>query len=325
MNTPNSSVYDEAHIGALAADAVAMPVHWYYDTQLLDTDYGRIDSYVAPKNPHSDSILWRSRYTARNAKGDILHDQARFWGQRGVHYHQFLRAGENTINYKLGKELYDLITSRGSYDADAWLERYIDRMLEPGWHKDTYLEEYHRAFFDNYAAGKSPRDCGIDDLHIGGISQVPALLAALDQIGVSDVEEQVETVATHVQLTHRNRFVVESAEALTRMLAAVGDGATLREVIEALGGPWASSGQFDTWSNFPDRSVIGRHLTMACYLPESFTASLYLCWKYSDDFTAGILANAHCGGDNCHRGAVVGALLGAANRVPDRWRDGLLK
>jgi hypothetical protein len=29
------------------------------------------------------------------------------------------------------------------------------------------------------------------------------------------------------------------------------------------------------------------------------------------------------GGDNCHRGAVVGALLGAANGIDDRWIKGL--
>lgn len=320
-----TSVYAQAYVGALAADAVAMPVHWYYDTQALDADYGQLEGYVAPKSPHCDSILWRSRYIPRNAKGNILHEQARFWGQRGIHYHQFLKAGENTINYKLGKELYQLVTDQGRYDASAWLERYINRMLEPDWHEDTYLEEYHRAFFNHYASGKAPFDCGIDDLHIGGISQVPALLAALDQIGVGSVEEQVDTVVTHVQLTHRNRFVVESAETLTRMLAAVNTGSTLRDAIKVFGSSWASSGQLDTWSSLPDRSVVGRHLTMACYLPESFTASLFLCWRYADDFTAGILANAHCGGDNCHRGAVVGALLGAANSVPDRWREGLLR
>jgi ADP-ribosylglycohydrolase len=48
-------------------------------------------------------------------------------------------------------------------------------------------------------------------------------------------------------------------------------------------------------------------------------ASLYLVWKYSDDFTAGIIANAMVGGDNCHRGAVVGSLLGAANGVPEHY------
>ncbi|MCX6976878.1 MAG: ADP-ribosylglycohydrolase family protein [Verrucomicrobia bacterium] len=36
------------------------------------------------------------------------------------------------------------------------------------------------------------------------------------------------------------------------------------------------------------------------------------------------MANANVGGDNCHRGAVVGALLGAANGVSHRWRHGLL-
>lgn len=50
-------------------------------------------------------------------------------------------------------------------------------------------------------------------------------------------------------------------------------------------------------------------------------ASLYLAWKYHDNFDAGILANAMVGGDNCHRGAVVGSLLGAANGVPVKWLE----
>ena len=117
----------------------------------------------------------------------------------------------------------------------------------------------------------------------------------------------------------------EAAAAMTRILYSLGDGIDLLKALECHAKPWASSGQFDTWTHFPDRTVIGRHLTMACYLPESFTASLFLCWKYADDFNSGILANAHCGGDNCHRGAVVGALLGAANGVPEKWKEGLAK
>ena len=64
-------------------------------------------------------------------------------------------------------------------------------MLDGGWHKDTYLEEYHRAFFDNYAKGLAPIDCGIDDLHIGGLSHVPCLLFGLTEIGVVDLDEQL--------------------------------------------------------------------------------------------------------------------------------------
>ena len=83
--------------GLAIGDALAMPVHWYYDRAALRADYGLVDRYLAPKNPHPGSILWRSSYQAPNARGEILHDQAVFWGQRGIHYHQFLEAGENTL------------------------------------------------------------------------------------------------------------------------------------------------------------------------------------------------------------------------------------
>ena len=317
-------IYKNSMLGSLAADALAMPVHWYYDTQKLDRDYGRLTSYVAPQNPHSDSILWRSRYIPRNARGNILHDQIKYWGQREIHYHQFLAAGENTINYQLGKELYLTILEYGVYDSDKWLERYIECMLDGGWHKDTYLEEYHRAFFDNYAKGLAPIDCGIDDLHIGGLSHVPCLLSGLTEIGVVDLDEQLLQVEKHVRLTHRNQHVSDAAAAMTRILYSLREGLDLRKALDSHAKPWASSGQFDTWTHFSDRTVIGRQLTMACYLPESFTASLYLCWKYAEDFSAGIIANAYCGGDNCHRGAVVGALLGAANGAPKKWIQGLI-
>lgn len=317
-------IYKNSMLGSLAADALAMPVHWYYDTQKLDRDYGRLTSYVAPQNPHSDSILWRSRYIPRNARGNILHDQIKYWGQREIHYHQFLAAGENTINYQLGKELYLTILKYGVYDSDKWLERYIECMLDCGWHKDTYLEEYHRAFFDNYAKGLAPIDCGINDLHIGGLSHVPCLLSGLTEIGVVDLDEQLLQVEKHVRLTHRNQHVSDAAAAMTHILYSLREGLDLRKALDSHAKPWASSGQFDTWTHFSDRTVIGRQLTMACYLPESFTASLYLCWKYAEDFSAGIIANAYCGGDNCHRGAVVGALLGAANGAPKKWIQGLI-
>jgi len=306
-------------LGALVADAVSMPVHWYYDTNALDRDYGKITGYMAPKNPHPDSILWRSHYTPRNQKADILHDQAQYWGQRGIHYHQFLPAGDNTLNFLLAIQLYRSTVRAGRYDPDAWLELYAQLMRTPNWHHDTYVEEYHRAFFDRLAQGKSLRSCGIDDLHIGGLTPVPALLAAFDALDESELEHDVELVRKHVALTHQNVRVDVAAEALTRMLHAVAEGTDLRLAIEQHGLHWVKRGQLVFWSELDDRLVVGRHLTPACYLPDSFGAALFLAWKYANDFSAGVLANARCGGDNCHRGAVVGSLLGAANSIPEDW------
>ena len=308
-----------AMLGALVADAVSMPVHWYYDTAALDRDYPQFDRYLAPKNPHPDSILWRSKYTPRNRKADILHDQAVYWGQRGVHYHQLLPAGDNTLNFLLGVQLYRSTIRMGRYDADAWLALYVRLMRQPGWHRDTYIEEYHRAFFDQLAKGVPPRECAIEDIHIGGLTPVPFLLGALDALKEPDVDADSACIESHLALTHQGAAIADAGRALTRILYAVAAGQSLRDAITEHAQGWSQVGQFDTWSRFEDRVVVGRHLTPACYLPDSFTASLYLAWKYHDAFSTGVIANARCGGDNAHRGAVVGALLAAANDIPEYW------
>ena len=310
----------QALLGSLAADALAMPVHWYYDRAALQRDYGKLSSYVAPKSPHADSILWRSSYTPLNARGEILHEQARFWGQRGIHYHQFLHAGENTLNFQLATRLYEQTRALGRYDADAWLAFYIDFMLTPGRHRDTYVEEYHREFFTNYARGRKPRACGVADVHIGGLVPVSALFCALTGTSI-DVAAAVQE---HVALTHKDPGVLRAADCLVRILTAVRGGEPLRAAILAQASDWISSAKVAAWSKETDEVVIGRRLSPACYIPDAFPAALYLAWKYADDFGAGICANAQVGGDSCHRGAVVGALLGEANGVPPRWREGLI-
>ena len=160
-----------------------MPTHWYYDRNALDRDYGDFDDYLPPRSPHPDSILWRSTYDPIGPKADILKNQAKYWGQRGVHYHQFLQAGENTLNLKLSVELYRWIILRGEFNLNAWLRRYAQVMLTPDWHNDTYAEEYHRKFFTNYARGKALDSCGSEDLHIGALSLIPGLLAGLEALG----------------------------------------------------------------------------------------------------------------------------------------------
>ena len=306
-------------MGALAADALSMPVHWYYDRAALHRDYGFVDRYMAPKSPHADSILWRSKYEPLNARGDILREQAQYWGRRGVHYHQFLAAGENTLNLQLALELTRFIKALGNYDMELWLECYIDFMLTPGRHRDTYLEECHRGFFTNLARGKKPQDCGVDDVHIGGLAQVPAL------IGMVGARHYliIEIVETHVSLTHKNRDVIRAAGCLARIHRELANGVDLREAILSECSDYISKKKISKWQERSDEEVVGKILSPACYIQDAFPAALYLAWKYAGDFSAGIIANANLGGDNCHRGAVIGSLLGVASGVPAKWREGL--
>ena len=73
----------------------------------------------------------------------------------------------------------------------------------------------------------------------------------------------------------------------------------------------------------PDEHVVGERFSTACYIAEAMPASLYLAWKYENDFVGGIVANANLGGDSCHRGVVVGGILGLAGGVPKEWSGAL--
>jgi ADP-ribosylglycohydrolase len=342
-----------ALLGSLAADAVAMPVHWYYDQPAIDRDYPELATaaadagaavYLPPRSPHPDSILWRSQWTPPSPRFDILREQAVFWGRRGVHYHQFLPAGGNTLNFLLAAELYNAVRQARDYDPERWLDRYVAFMLTPGKHHDTYVEEYHRHFFTNLASGRKPINCGVRDVHIGGLVAVPALVAAL---GPRHPDLR-RIVRLHVSLTHKDDDVLAAADALLRMLVAVtredrapeaADLETdrlraelLRRVILEEASDWISAAKVREWetraaaatgSSCPERAVIGRVLSPACYIPDAFPAALYLAWRHAGDVTAGVLANARVGGDNCHRGAVVGSLLAAASPIPHRLLEGL--
>ncbi|MCH8475613.1 MAG: ADP-ribosylglycohydrolase family protein [Opitutales bacterium] len=307
-----------AYQGSLFADALAMPVHWYYDRDALDRDYGPIDRFHAPKPKHPDSILWRSRYEPPTPEADILHGQAIYWGQREVHYHQFLPAGENTLNFQLARELYRQVVDRGGYDPPQWLERYIELMRDPDFHQDTYVEEYHRNFFLRLAQGKRPERCGSKDIHIGGLAHVPALLAAGEAVGNLSLAVAREQTRVHVSLTHDDDEVRRAADTLVRMLFVLAEGKSLEEALVLEANGYVGVKQLEIWAARPDREVVGNILTPACYLPESFTAALFLAWKYRQNGFAGVRANAEVGGDNCHRGAVVGALLGASCGIWDK-------
>ena len=311
--------FQNAFLGSLIADAVSMPVHWYYNTDKIDADYGEFDHFMAPKSIHPDSILWRSKYEPIGEKDDILREQSKFWGKPGVHYHQSLKAGENTLNLKLACELYRTIIKNGEFNSQIWLERYAEVMLTPGWHNDTYAEEYHRAFFSNYARGKKLSSCGIEDIHIGGLSLIPALLAGLEAVDQTKEEHLLESAHELIRGTHDHHQTLTATRDFTRILIELDRSADIRKTLQGLRLSNVPLAKIKAWENMPDRRVVGEIMSTACYLPTAFHASLYFAWKYSDDFSLAILSNAKVGGDNCHRGVVVGAILAMQTGIPEKW------
>ncbi len=312
--------------GLYIGDALAMPVHWYYNRQALQRDYGWVTDYMAPRNPHPDSILWRSSYNVPNADADILHDQARYWGRKGIHYHQFLEAGENTLNVKICQLLIESINATGVYDADEFLKKYIAFMTTPGRHRDTYIEECHRNFFANYARGIPPRQCGVAEKHIGGLVGIVPIVAYY----FNRPDKARENALRHLALTHPG-YKMETAgsliiEILLKTLNGTSLDAAILDAIETQHNPLLGH-PFKKWLDDPDDWVIGPRLSTACYVEDSVPAVVYLALKYHEAPDKALIVNTNLGGDNAARGAILGALLGAAcgvERFPRRWVEGLI-
>jgi ADP-ribosylglycohydrolase len=311
--------------GLLIADALAMPVHWYYDTAALHREYGRVTDLLAPRSPHSGSIMWRSSYEAPNARGEILHDQRRYWGQRGVHYHQNLKAGENTLTAQLARLAIRLGSEPEGYSPDRYLEAYIAFMTTPGKHRDTYVEECHRGFFTNYANGVPPRRCAVKEKHIGGLTPMLAVALLYRNDPVSGRRVALE----HLALTHAGEKMEQAGSLILDLLYEILAGRGLRNTLEnrlsrqdhpLLGHPYRRL------LESPDEAVIGPRFSSACYLEDSVPSVLYLALKYHDRPEAALIANTNLGGENVHRGSVLGCLLGAEhglNAWPARWLQSL--
>lgn len=329
--------------GMFVGDALAMPVHWYYNMAALQQDFGTIRDYQAPKDFHPSSIMAVAS-TGRAGRGSqegeviggvILKGKKPYWGRPNTHYHRGMRAGDNTLNLLCVRVLIRALNAAGHYDPADFLRDYVAFMTAPDSHNDTYAESYHRDFFANYARGLPPERCagaeGHDTASIGGLVSLPPVIFAT--LGQGDRAAVDAALLTQLRLTHRSpkleRYALALGELLVRLLLeepAPQLGPLACALAQRLGFPAAAVIERIERSQQSDTSVIGGLLSPACYIDQSFPAVLYLAARYPDDFEAALIANTNAGGDNCHRGAVLGAILGATlgfQAIPGRWIQGL--
>ena len=135
----------------------------------------------------------------------------------------------------------------------------------------------------------------------------------------------------HLALTHPGNKMRTSATLIIDLLLEFLNGKPLRQAIldkiDAQKKPLLGH-SFMKWLRDPDEMVIGPRFSTACYVEDSVPAVIYLCLKYHDDPERALIANTNLGGDNAGRGAVLGALLGAAHGIegfPKRWVENLVE
>lgn len=318
-------------------DALAMPVHWYYNPQDIEQAFpGGIRKLEAAPRHHPSSIMalhstqqgGRGQQGAgpatgrREVVGDIiLKGKRQFWGQANMHYHQRLQAGDNTLNAHCTRLLMRTLTAAaGVYDAEEFLQAYVAFMTsaEPQ-HPDTYAESYHRAFFANFAQGKAPAQCaGVthDTPSIGGLVMIgPLAISTL--LAATPLAEVKLLCRQHLYLTHPDADLARVCDDYVGLIDALlfRDPATSgAEILVAAAGKILGVSIKSLLGQIQhDSDVVGAHFSTACYISGSWPSVMFLAGKYVDDPRAGLLSNTNLGGDNVHRCAVLGILLGLAS------------
>jgi ADP-ribosyl-[dinitrogen reductase] hydrolase len=275
------------------------------------------------------------------------------------HYHHGLKAGENTLGANLVRVLMRSIIKKGAYEHENFLDDFVDFMSVAGNNRDPYLEIYIREWFENYTKGlptslcaPSQRDNWSISSH-GGIIR-PLLLSLLKQSSY----EGLGTAITHQQLTHRSENISSSLGVLVPFLAELIEGNSpeitlqkfakklplikihgeeLTKMYQDYEGPenipkdltWKIHTEFskqyldEILPSATDESMITKRFATACYPEHGVPLIFYFLHKNNFDFTTSLFDNANAGGDNVHRGMILGMLSGATSTVPETLKKGL--
>ncbi|MBU0631763.1 ADP-ribosylglycohydrolase family protein [bacterium] len=278
------------------------------------------------------------------------------------HYHHGLKAGENTLGANLVRVLMRSIIKNGAYKEKCFLDEFISYMSTTGCNRDPYLEIYLRDWFENYSKGLPPQLCAQSQAEKwsigahGGIIR-PLVLSMLYQSSY----EGLGIALTHQELTHRSQNVSSALGLLVPFLSNLLHGADpvkqlndsakevplikihgdeLTKMYHDYKGPgnipkekmWKVHTEYseehlnEILPSATDESMITKRFATACYPEHGVPLILYFLHKNNFDFTSSLFDNANAGGDNVHRGMILGLLSGAAtNKIPEHLKKGLLE
>ncbi len=277
------------------------------------------------------------------------------------HYHHGLGAGDNTLAAHLVRVLMRSIVANRGYDQDTFLEAFVEHMTTPGRNRDPYSEIYVRHWFENWTRGMPAYASADYQRRVWSIGSHGGLIRPLVLSLLSGSDYQAAGVAIeHHNLTHRSENNVSALSVLIPLFRALVSGEDPATTTEAFarqvrtpkvtgaqlykayrdhGGPggiprdemWRfhtdlAESDFDVAALNADTAegdVVRKVFATACYPEHGVPLMLSIAHRHGFEPEAALLANANAGGDNVHRGMVLGLLAGAAQPVPESLRTGL--
>ena len=388
----NTQTIENALWGLFISDAISMPAHWYYKLEYLKKEFGTIRGYNNAPHPHPESFMVGNGYfpdvekaNMYGRKYDILHQHIKFYDtsynhlqigmkehagehanpmpmlEERYHYHDGLKAGENTLGANLVRVLIRSIISTGAYSQETFLDDFVTFMTTPEKNNDPYTEIYIRSWFENYAKGLAPELCAEEQKSVWSIGSHGGIIRPLVlSLMSTDAYQGLGHAINHQNLTHRSENVSSSLSVLVPLLQALIQGhdpiRTLKKyaskvpLIEIKGkalskayrehngpGNIPKDEMYKIHTTYSDthldleetallseEELIGSRFSTACYPEHGLPLLFSLLYRNGMDFSTSILANANAGGDNVHRGMILGLIAGAkSTKVPHELKEGL--
>jgi hypothetical protein len=292
--------------------------------------------------------------------GDVInHGKQDYWDPtKSYHYHATLQRGENTLEASLARVLMkSIVANQGVFSAPHFRQAYLDFMMTPGSHNDTYASTCHRMFFANLIFRKlPPEQCPDNDQHnvdtidglvlptIAAMTMIRSSSSTSTSTAISSSSDDKNIPASCAAVTRKSQVLEHASQHWGRLVQECLTADSEEQVTRALQTCAKAMGvRRQLRTQGPDDMT-------ACYLSEAVPALLDMVARYhtsgmtrTTDATTttsskdgpnpmglalqeALLSNANVGGENVHRGSILGAVLGARAglpNVPPRLIEGL--
>lgn len=279
MTNPNAAA---CLMGALAADAASLGLHWLYDP-------ARIHAVAQTHGRAAFAPL----------------DAANFQGVPGYFAHGARQNGMLTqYGEVLALAIRSLNDTGSRFDEPAYQAAYAAH-FGPGGAYIGYIDKPTRGTLANLAAGQTDPS-GIDDDQLPAIATLPAIVLA-----------DPDAVTRAIRVTNVNPTATEYGLALKSLLTRVLDNTpipdALRTTADAATGSLAQAlhnALTNTQSPTDYAEITGR----ACHLPMGLPLAFHIL-AHTNSFATATEANIRAGGDSAGRAIIIGAVMGAAHGI----------
>lgn len=279
------AVIHQAIMASFAADALALCVHWVYDTAAIEEKYQRLESMKAPEL---------------------------------VAYHKGKKKGAFTHYGDQSLVLLKSLAQSGKFDLDIFARNWQDLFQD----YSGYLDQATQETLVNLSSGMTPDKAGSGSSDLGGAARMAPLAGFYQDQALIDVC-QAQTRMTHnhpLVVTSAEFFarvfleVLAGRRPVAGILAAVDamdPGPEITQAVEK----GIESRTLDT------RTAIAGFGQM-CSVGAALPATIHLIARYEDRFKEALVENAMAGGDSAARGMLAGFILGAhagPDVIPKDW------